>query len=163
MRTARPANSRDVLPTADWFDRYEIRLDGPMLTPRAAADRLFGDPPGWVTALMSLRNRIVGLAGLRGVSIAAGDEAGGFPILEEGRERCVLGFDDRHLDFRIVVETGMKAGAGMLGVTTLVRRHNRFGRLYIAIVAPFHRLIVTTSLQALQPSGPRAVRTASST
>ncbi len=162
MRTARPANSLDVLPAADWFDRYEIRLDGPMLTPRAAADRLFGDPPGWVTALMGLRNRIVGWRACAVFRSRPATKPAVSRSWKRGK-RCVLGFDDRHLDFRIVVETGMKAGAAMLGVTTLVRRHNRFGRLYIAAVAPFHRRIVTTSLQALQPSGPRAVRTASST
>jgi hypothetical protein len=30
--------------------------------------------------------------------------AGAFPVISRAQERVVLGFDDKHLDFRIVVE-----------------------------------------------------------
>lgn len=94
----------DILPGADWRDRYQ----GEMVTPEPSsldASRLLLDhPPAWISSLMALRNRVVSLFGLRTVELAAGTSAGGFPVLSSTQERTVLGFDDRHLDFRIVVD-----------------------------------------------------------
>ena len=71
-----------------------------------------------------------------------------FPILFESPKRVVLGLDDWHLDFRIVVEVEADGGTGTrLRTTTLVRRKNLFGRLYIGLVSPFHRLIVPATLR----------------
>nr|WP_267890860.1 DUF2867 domain-containing protein [Xaviernesmea oryzae] len=150
------------MPGADWFDRYEIHLEDASLSAGEAAHRILANPPPWATPLMRLRNALVRLAGLRGVALQAGAGAGGFPILEDGPERCVLGFDDRHLDFRIVVERDEAETGSLLAVTTLVRRHNALGRVYLAAVGPFHRLIVPASLQRLQPQGKRPYRAAGS-
>ena len=160
-----PGNAADgdPLPQADWFDRYEMRLDDDALSAGAAARLILANPPAWAGRLMQLRNGLVRLAGLRGVAMKAGGEAGGFPILEESPERCVLGFDDRHLDFRIVFYIRQTGAGGLLGVTTLVRRHNLFGRAYLAAVGPFHRMIVPASLQRLQPQGSRPYRAGGST
>lgn len=43
----------------------------------------------------------------------------------------MLGFDDRHLDFRIVVDLEEQECRQLVSVTTLVRRKNLFGRLYL--------------------------------
>ena len=61
-----------------------------------------------------------------------------FPVLVEEPDRVVCGFDDRHLDFRVVVTTS----AGTVRCTTVVRRHGRLGAVYFAVVGPFHRRLV---------------------
>jgi hypothetical protein len=62
----------------------------------------------------------------------------------------VLGFDDRHLDFRIVIDVRQDRPSGQtLSVMTLVHRNNLFGRLYLAAVLPFHKLIVRRMLSGI--------------
>jgi hypothetical protein len=57
------------------------------------------------------------------------------------------GLDDRHLDFRIVVETeSLPDSRTAVRMMTLVKRHNLPGRLYLAVIMPFHKLIVKTAL-----------------
>ncbi|MBB4408408.1 MULTISPECIES: DUF2867 domain-containing protein [Agrobacterium tumefaciens complex] len=137
----------DILPGADWRDRYQ----GEMVTPKPSSldvSRLLLDhPPAWISSLMALRNRVVSLFGLRTVELAAGTSAGGFPVLSSTQERTVLGFDDRHLDFRIVVDLEEKGNGQMVIVTTIVRRKNLFGRLYLLVVGPFHRRIVPATMR----------------
>jgi hypothetical protein len=100
---------------------------------------------------MRLRNQLVRPFGLK-----AGERAGGgqpaasigiFPVLRESPREMLLGMDDRHLDFRIAVSVGTTAdGSPQVTVTTLVRRHNRLGRIYLALIMPFHRLIARAML-----------------
>ena len=57
------------------------------------------------------------------------------------------GYDDKHLDFRIAVDVAKLEGARrQITATTLVRSHNHLGRLYLAAVLPFHRVIVPAML-----------------
>lgn len=81
------------------------------------------------------------------------DKIGGFPVIAYDDERVLLGFDDKHLDFRIIV-TVEPEGVTHQHVTlaTLVQRHNLFGRLYIFVITPFHKLIVKTFLKRFAAS-----------
>lgn len=141
-----------VLDGADWADCWTCLMPAPDLIAIDAASRLLEDAPVWVRGLMDLRNRIVALLGLKTVAyaVAGQGQVGGFPVLFQSPGRVVLGFDDRHLDFRIVVDVAEDGAAeNRVSVTTLVKRHNLFGRLYIAAVTPFHRLIVRNALGGL--------------
>ncbi len=141
-----------ALPEADWADCYAVASAAPHLVALDAAKLLLGRSPGWVRMLMALRNRIVSLFGLKvaGLKVADANTVAAFPVVSERDEQVVLGFNDSHLDFRIVVDVEPLGEAeGKVSVTTLVRRHNAFGRFYIAVVTPFHRLIVRTMLGRL--------------
>ena len=109
--------------------------------------------PGWVAGLMRLRNFIVGFVGLKGAGPGAGDDGGqsigGFPIVSETPEKLVLGFNDWHLDFRIVVAAAPQPTGTGIYLTTLVRRKHWFGKLYISLITPFHVLIVRQSLKGI--------------
>lgn len=143
------------LAEADWADSYSVRLDRADLEPMQVATDLMGRAPGWVTALLGLRNRIVSLFGLKSAELAltGQDKIGGFPVVEHDQERVVLGFNDKHLDFRIIVSVEPEGTAHQhVSLTTLVRRHNLFGRLYILVVTPFHKLIVKTLLKRFAAS-----------
>lgn len=138
------------LPEADWADSYSVRLDRKDLVPMEVASELMGRAPRWVGVLLKIRNRIVGLFGLKSAELELTDQdrIGGFPVIDHDSERVLLGFDDRHLDFRIIVAVEVEGnGHQHVSLTTLVKRHNLFGRIYILVVTPFHKLIVKTFLK----------------
>ena len=70
-----------------------------------------------------------------------------FPVVSETPERLVAGFNDYHLDFRVVVDVAPKGGGQEVTTTTLVLTHNWLGRTYLAVITPFHRLIARVLLQ----------------
>jgi hypothetical protein len=135
---------------AQFIDAYRIEIGDNRLDAREAAKRMFAHTPRWIDALLKLRNLIVAPFGLKtsgaGEATASG-MIGLFPIVSETPERLVAGFNDSHLDFRVVIDV-RPAGAGQqVTATTLVRTHNRLGRIYLKTIMPFHRLIVRTMLR----------------
>ena len=139
-----------VLPDADWADSYGVRLDGSDLDPMEVARDLMGRAPKWVGALLKIRNLIVGFFGLKSakLELTGQDTIGAFPVIAHDREHVLLGFNDKHLDFRIIVAVEPEAVEHQhVSLTTLVQRHNLFGRIYILFVTPFHRLIVKSFLK----------------
>ena len=142
----------------DFADSYALSIGKPM-TARDAAFVALGRMPPWVRGLMALRNLIVLPLGLKHDSRQFADQTafvGAFPVVSETPGRVVLGFDDRHLDFRVTIDVRRAKGDGMSAATevvasTWVRTHNRLGRVYLACVMPFHNLIVPTALRQLRP------------
>lgn len=143
-----------ALSCADWADCYELRVQRNGLTATSAAERAFGVLPGWVSALVWLRNAAVRPFGIKGSgSPNTRQMIGILPVLSRSDEQIVLGFDQTHLDFRIVVDVHPAHETGQtVSVTTLVHRKILLGKLYLAVITPFHRLIVRTLLDRL--SGP---------
>ncbi|WP_167377543.1 DUF2867 domain-containing protein [Agrobacterium genomosp. 13] len=139
----------DILPGADWRDCFQGEMIRPQSSSLDVSRLLLDHPPAWISGLMVLRNRIVSFFGLKTVELAAGTSAGGFPVLSSTPERTVLGFDDRHLDFRIIIDLEDKGKHQLVNVTTIVRRKNLFGRLYLLAVGPFHRRIVPATMRPL--------------
>jgi hypothetical protein len=135
---------------AQFADAFRIAVDGTPLDARIAAQRMMGRSPRWVEFLLSLRNALVAPFGLK-TSGAGEKTAGGligiFPVLSETPDRLVAGFDDHHLDFRVVVDVEASGQAQQVTATTLVRTHNWLGRTYLAIIMPFHRLVVRSLLR----------------
>ncbi|MNU54280.1 DUF2867 domain-containing protein [uncultured Brevundimonas sp.] len=133
-----------ALPHADWADRFGVEGVAGPLTARQAMERMTATTPAWIERLMALRNGLVQLIGLK---TGAMD---GFPVLAERDDEVVVGLDDRHLDFRIVLRVEpLTTGLNRISLTTLVDRHNAFGRAYIAVVTPFHKVIVMRMLRGL--------------
>lgn len=145
-RSDAPAGVGDVaLRDADFTDVYSIHVAEP-LDALQAARRMVGRRPRWVNGLLMLRNLAVTPFGLkRGPPIGA-ERIGIFPVVSASPERVVMGFDDVHLDFRIVVDVAPEGRGQQVTATTFVRTRNRLGRLYLAAVKPFHRAIVRAML-----------------
>jgi hypothetical protein len=59
----------------------------------------------------------------------------------------VAGFNDHHLDFRVVVDVAALADGQEVTTTTLVKTRNWPGRTYLMVIMPFHRLISRTLLR----------------
>jgi hypothetical protein len=138
-----------LLPGAQFADAYRIEVDERTLNARQAAERMIAQQPRWAEALLTLRNILVTPFGLKtsGASSAAPREMIGiFPIVSQTPDRLVAGFNDKHLDFRIVVDVAVSGATQNVTATTLVLTHNWLGRTYLAVIMPFHRLIVRTLL-----------------
>ena len=139
-----------LLAGAQFVDAFSLLVDGGALDARHAAERMLTRQPRWARALLALRNRLVAPFGLKtsGASRAAPREMIGiFPIVSETPDRLVAGFNDKHLDFRLVVDVLASGQGQRVTATTLVLTHNLLGRAYLALILPFHRLIVPAMLR----------------
>jgi len=139
-----------LLPGAQFADAFRIEVNDRALNARQAAERMIAQQPRWADALVTLRNILVSPFGLKtsGANRTAPREMVGiFPIVSQTADRLVAGFNDKHLDFRIVVDVATSGAAQEVTATTLVLTHNWLGRTYLAVIMPFHRLIVRTLLR----------------
>lgn len=143
------------LPHPHFADAYAVVLPPGAPTPAAAlAYALLGQGPAWLRQLMRLRDALVRPLGLRtfpprpaapALPLVPGAQFGPFRVLCVTPAEVVLGQDDRHLDFRVSVR--LEPGAARAVVTTTVRCHNTLGRLYFALIRPFHRRVVPALLR----------------
>jgi hypothetical protein len=117
---------------------------------------LISQQPSWIGWLTSIRDAIVGCFGLKTakhlatLSGEANDRIGIFKVYGKSETEIVLGEDDKHLDFRLsVLRTPDLSPAlgGQLTFSTVVHCHNLLGRVYIGVIAPFHREVVKASLR----------------
>jgi hypothetical protein len=145
-------------------DAYSIELPtGASTNPELLARFIFSQQAPWVSSLMVVRDALVARFGLKTakhlVSLGAeskADRVGLFRIYSTSQTEVVLGEDDKHLDFRVsVLCSGQPSPGGKrhLVLSTVVHCHNRLGRLYILLIAPFHRLIVQSSLRRAARTG----------
>jgi hypothetical protein len=140
-------------------DAYSIELpSGASTNPELLARFIFSHQPAWISSLISIRDAIVGRFGLKTAkqltSLGAESKTnriGIFKIYGTSPTEIVLGEDDKHLDFRLSVLCSNQPspeGKRQLTLSTVVHCHNRLGRLYIFIIAPFHRWVVQSSLRS---------------
>jgi hypothetical protein len=110
--------------------------------------------PWWVIGLMKIRNSIVKILGLRNgknetvkeaAYYSAGSKAGYFTVTERNANEIVMGENDRHLYFRASVLIDREQS--FIYLTTIVRFHNVWGRIYFLPVKPFHRLVIKSLLK----------------
>jgi len=151
VREVTPAiDPETLLAGAQFVDAFRIDIRDRALDARHAAERMMGRSPRWIATLISLRNFLMRPFGLKtsGANAATPREMIGiFPVLSETPDRLVAGFDDKHLDFRVVVDVANSDAERSVTATTLVLTHNRLGRTYLAVIIPFHRLVVRTLLR----------------
>ncbi|WP_246675985.1 DUF2867 domain-containing protein [Mesorhizobium sp. B2-5-4] len=110
---------------------------------------------GWLA--ITIRHKLVAGFGLKTSSElrddVATDRIDFFRVYDRRRHEIVLGEDDRHLDFRLSVLVEESASCRRLVATTVVTFNHLGGQAYIAGIAPFHRLIVKSSLRRAERSG----------
>lgn len=140
---------------ADLLDAFAIGLppsagDNLEMIARAAFER----PAGWIRVLTQVRDTVMVGVGVKsssaiGIEAAArGPVIGYFPVLSATPTELVVGVNDRHLDFRAAIRLrAADAGGRELVSTTVVHCHNTLGRVYLKIIAPFHRVIVQANLE----------------
>ncbi|QBR70106.1 hypothetical protein CU048_01100 [Beijerinckiaceae bacterium] len=105
-----------------------------------------------VQGVLPESNRATSVLGLKPARLALDEpdrstSIGAFPVIARAPEGIILGFDDKHLDFRFVVDViKINASYSWITATTLARPHNLLCRVYLAVVLPFHRMIVPATL-----------------
>ena len=151
-----PAHVQLVAPIArlDFLDSQSITLPAPM-TPLQAWRAIMAQPlPGLGLAFrirdaISARfgvKRIGGFGEVAAANVQPGDRLDFFLVEHAAPDLLVLTERDRHLD----VMTCIATRGAELAVISSVITHNRFGRAYMLVVGPAHRLIVRTMLRRLQ-------------
>ena len=138
---------------ADLSDAFAVWLPaGTSNNPELLARFIFANQPSWIAWLMKMRDLIVACFGLKtGKHLATlGNRVGIFKVYSTNQNEIVLGEDDKHLDFRISILLSAPSqpnGNHQLVVSSVVQCHNRLGRTYLFIIAPFHRMVVKASLR----------------
>jgi hypothetical protein len=141
-----------LLAGARFIDAYAITTDDAALDARHAAEKMLGRSPRWALTLLALRDLCVAPFGLKTAETArrsSTNRIGMFPVLSETPQRIVAGLNDSHLDFRVVVDVAGSGAGRSVTATTVVLTHNLLGRIYLAIILPFHRLIVRAMLRQI--------------
>jgi hypothetical protein len=140
---------RDVA-TAWFSDSYRAELKDPARSVTDLFEAVLGHHPRWARVLLAVRNRIAALAGLevppaasiqqfeRKPSFGVGETIGPWPIFALTDNELIAGRDNLHLDFRFSV-LKLSAPTSTVAFSTICNVHNRFGKVYLFFVVPFHR------------------------
>ena len=138
-------------------DAYAIDLPpGTARSPEVLARFVFAHQPQWISIFMRIRDALVGGFGLKTASSlssvrAVGSRIGIFKVYEANSVEVIMGEDDKHLNFRAsaLYQPPVQSGAdrARLVLSTIVHCHNRLGRGYLGLIAPFHRLVVKSYLR----------------
>ena len=129
----------------DYTDNFsEIVHVAQPISAKELAYRLFCAPK-WVIALIKFRNAIVKPLGLKG-------EKSLYDLINvESENRATLSKNDKHLDFKVTLMTeSIGNGNQRISVGTKVGLHNSMGKVYFAIIKPFHVLICKTLIKRVR-------------
>jgi len=142
---------------ANFADAYEVLVPASGFSATEIYRALSRQTPGWIDALMRLRNRVVKLFGLKDLgalsSVASGDAVPGqrlglFEVVSVAPQELVLQDDDKHLVVQLsVLKQSHDAAHDKLTLSTVVHIHNRLGRVYMLFVGPAHKIIAPASLR----------------
>ena len=117
--------------------------------------------PVWVRALMRMRNFIVGFFGLKTTNTGptglekpeadykVGDNISFFKITDLSENEVVVTANDSHLNSSFSLYILPTDAAREVVMTSIVETKGRFGDVYMFVIAPFHRLIVSQLLKRL--------------
>ena len=126
---------------------------------------VFGHHPAWLKAMLVARHRVGSWFGLaaagnaellqprRKASYLVGDHVGAWPVFFLSEDELIAGRDNKHLDFRVSIRKSGTGEAAHAVVSTVCRTHNRFGRAYLRVIAPFHQWGVQRLLGAAARAG----------
>lgn len=111
------------------------------VSPRSALQEVV-EFPGWAKPLLIIRKLITAPFGLSQDGPESENKIGAFPVVSETNEEIIAGFNDKHLNFLVSVQTVEKT----VSLTTWVRCHGLPGRLYLGLIMPFHILIARNAV-----------------
>ena len=135
---------------ADYSDSYSLDVSSDAeLCPGKLLESVFSDTPRWVNGLMRVRNALVAPFGLKAGESRVFRKA----IVEQSEREAILSNDDNHLIFKVTLSVFPRPdGVRRINISTVVQYHNRLGRIYFALIRPFHRIIVRRMLRRIASS-----------
>jgi hypothetical protein len=143
--------SRDVIEHAYFRDSYRAPLNRRDLGIVDVFFAIFAHHPLWMKLLLIVRNKIASFAGLDAPTASeilhveikdryvVGEKIGVWPIFALSEDEVVAGRNNKHMDFRLSVLKVPDGDRTSVVVSTICTVHNRFGKLYLFFVVPFHR------------------------
>ena len=144
------------LPAAYFADCYELKSTPSDSSALEFYLRNVAQTPRWVNALMLIRNRIVGLFGLKNLGTLGavdanktaadyqvGERVGIFSIYYLSHNEVILTDADKHLTAKV----SFYKNNDTVAASTVVHTHNWAGRIYLFFVVPVHRIIVPRMLK----------------
>ena len=119
--------------------------------------------PKWADTLMSIRDKAVGIFGLKTSNLLTAEEKNPnhfkfipgeqldiFKLFDRTENELIMGGDDKHLNLKVsLLIDAQNHGSDKkkIIITTAVHFNHVFGRLYFLPVKPFHQMIVKKTLQ----------------
>ncbi|WP_299811852.1 DUF2867 domain-containing protein [uncultured Roseibium sp.] len=160
--------------SGDYLDVFSVSLEGrtdlQTADMRVVADHMLNADIGWMKSLLAMRDKMAAPLGMKTTADLArdqragpvserhaGDRIGFFKVYDIREEEIVLGENDWHQDFRLSIFR-TSGDRPRIFAATCCKRHNAFGYLYLALILPFHRKIVTTVLDTAVGSPVRGVQ-----
>lgn len=150
------------LSEAYFYDCYAITVPNTSRTALGHFLTAITNTPPWVNRLMTLRNKLVQLVGLKDLgglggfdpskpdwAYAPGDRVGIFTLISNTDNEALLGDSDKHLDVVLSIFKHLPPGSNgipSISITTVVHVHNLLGRVYMIPVTPLHKLIAPAVL-----------------
>ena len=145
-----------------FFDAYEMELENENLTALEVYLNLVSKTPLWVERLMSIRNSVVSIFGLKNLGNLSsinsskrageyeiGDRVGIFTIYSISENEVVFSDSDKHLNAKVSLCTNYSLENNSVVVSTVVHVNNLLGRFYMFFVTPVHKIIVPAMLKKL--------------
>ena len=131
----------------DYTDIYNVDVRVTQPISAAELSRTFFSAPEWIVMLMKFRNAIMkpfGLKGERNLSDL---------VSIESENTAQISKTDKHLDFIIALTTATAGNENQrISVCTKVRFNNRMGKIYFALIKPFHKIICKTLIKRAKRS-----------
>ncbi|MDR2040433.1 MAG: DUF2867 domain-containing protein [Bacteroidales bacterium] len=108
--------------------------------------------PRWLSILFKIRDMLVSPFGLKTgkgnaeqmeEAIREGKNYRFMSVMEKSEKETVIVLDDKHLKayFSTYIQTDENGGRSIY-LSTLVKYHNRLGRVYFFVIRPFHTIVV---------------------
>lgn len=128
---------------------------------------MVNNTPAWINTLLTLRNKIVKILGLTDVGNLGGIEKINhadikniigkkldiFTIEYLSKDEMILIQNDKHLNIKLSILKGEDDNSqSTITVSTIVNFNNFFGRTYMFIIKPFHKMVVKRLLRNISQS-----------
>lgn len=139
-------------PTSAYFwDAYRAPLRRPQASVVDIFFAILGHHPWWMKAALIVRNVLASWCGLDApraaeivhlevkASYRVGETIGVWQLYALTDIELIAGRDNKHLDFRFSVLKETNGEVPSVVVSTQCTVHNRFGKVYLFFVVPFHK------------------------
>jgi hypothetical protein len=153
IKTTIPKESdyQNFIKEIDYSDTFKMLVKNQNISIENIYIDMFSSMPKWINKLMNIRNKLVSIVGLKidslepkkVTSLKVGEKVGMFTIYAISKNEVIAGEDDKHLDFRVSV---LRVDEDVM-VSTFVKYNNLFGKVYMSLILPFHKVIVKAMMK----------------
>jgi hypothetical protein len=141
----------NLVAAAYFLDAYRAPLTSRNASVVELFHALFNHHPLWMKVVLLIRHRLAAVCGLAvptthevlrpepSKAYGVGEKIGVWPIFGLNERELIAGRDNKHLDFRLSIFREPNGAIPTVVVSTACIVHNRFGKVYLWLIEPFHR------------------------